>query len=106
MYWTIMYDFQHSITVEPYSVTSGKGRYTSSSVTYNVFVQPLDLEDALQADGVFNRKVKVYAELDCGIKKEDRVTFESQKYKVESVTHYRATERVSHDKIIIVEIDE
>lgn len=100
-----MFDFQHSVTVEPYSVSSGKG-VLGAAVTYKVFVQPLDLEDALQADGVFNRKIKIYAVLDCGIKKEDRITFEGQKYKVENVTHYRATDRVSHDKIIAVEVDE
>lgn len=99
-----MFEFKHSIGVKHYSVVNGKGGYYGSTETYKVFVQPLDLEDVLQADGAFNKKIKIYANLDSGINVEDKIIFEGVAYKVTDVIHYRATTNVSHDKIIAVEV--
>lgn len=95
---------RHTIAVETYALSGNKEVY-SDAVNHKAFVQPLDLEDALEADGSFNKDIKVYVLREASIEQGDRVTWESKVYKVKSVNPYDfPNSNVEHDKLILTSI--
>ncbi len=95
---------RHTIAVETYS-TSGNKEVYSAAVNHTAFVQPLDLEDAMEADGSFQKEAKVYVLREAGIGIGDRVTWENNVYKVKGVSPYDfPNSEVEHDKLIITSV--
>jgi hypothetical protein len=94
----------HDVTVERLSVTGNKQAY-GAPTTIKGFLQALDTEDALQADGIFVLSYKLYVEENTDVKEGDRVTVEGVVYNVKSCVRYTMPESdMSHKRLILVEV--
>jgi len=94
----------HDITVERL-VQSGNKQVFGSPTTAKGFLQALDTEDALQADGVFILSYKLYIEYATDVKEGDRITVDGIKYNVKSCVRFTAPNSdINHKRLIINEI--
>jgi hypothetical protein len=93
----------HDIVLERLEA-SGKSQLYGTPVTIKGFLQALDTEDALQADGIFVLSYKLYTEPSTDIKEGDRVTILGDKYNVKSVVKYQYPDETAHNRSVVVKI--
>lgn len=94
--------YPHTVTIENLKKSSNTQVY-DTSFSEKWFVQPLDMEDALLADGSFRQAYKAYAPTLSLVKEGARVTYDSKKYIVDTINKYTQGS-TGHFKIIMREV--
>jgi D-alanine-D-alanine ligase-like ATP-grasp enzyme len=75
--------FIHTVTIERPTKSGNKIVYTSQG-SEQVYIQNLDIDEVLQADGKFIKDQKAYGKADSIIQKGDKVTYGTKEYIVKS----------------------
>jgi hypothetical protein len=93
----------HEVAVERLQA-SGSTQIYDTPVTVRGFLQALDTEDALQADGIFVLSYKLYLEPTTDIKEGDRITVNGDVYNVKSVVKYQYPSDIAHNRAVVVKV--
>jgi hypothetical protein len=97
--------YVHTLSVEPLTQSATKKQTYGTAFDIRCFVQALDTEDALQADGVFQFFYKGYCDINEVIKEGDRASFDGEVFIIKSIARYRIPNRgIAHLRFILAKV--